>query len=74
MRTPDEIRAAGADAVSGWEIPDHVVEQLVTLISPVAADVQASRGDTAVDAAGHATAPQPDRSPAEALSHIGQGM
>ncbi|MEV4521432.1 hypothetical protein AB0J77_14485 [Micromonospora tulbaghiae] len=51
LRTPDEIRAAGADAVAGWEIPDHVVEQLVTLISPVAADVQAVRDDAAVDAA-----------------------
>ncbi|MEU8371172.1 hypothetical protein [Micromonospora tulbaghiae] len=51
LRTPDEIRAAGADAVAGWEIPDHVVEQLVTLISPVAAEVQAVRDDAAVDAA-----------------------
>ncbi|MET9301794.1 hypothetical protein ABZX66_20970 [Micromonospora aurantiaca] len=34
LRTEEDIRDAGADAVAGWEIPDHVVEQLVTLISP----------------------------------------
>ncbi|MBQ1060062.1 hypothetical protein [Micromonospora sp. C41] len=40
LRTAEQIQAAGAEAVTGWDIPDHVVEQLVTLIGPVAADVQ----------------------------------
>ncbi|WP_162881485.1 hypothetical protein [Micromonospora aurantiaca] len=53
LRTEDDIFAAGAEAVTGWEIPDHVVEQLVTLIGPVAADVQARPDSTtpAADAA-----------------------
>ncbi len=51
LRSEEDIFAAGAEAVAGWEIPDHVVEQLVTLISPVAADVQAVRDDAAVRAA-----------------------
>ncbi|MEU3112662.1 hypothetical protein ABZ652_01110 [Micromonospora chalcea] len=51
MRSEQDIFAAGAEAVTGWKIPDHVVEQLVTLIGPVAADVQAARNDAAVRAA-----------------------
>ena len=52
LRTEDEIRAAGANAVAGWEIPDEVVDQLVTLISPVAAEVQAAQTEPpAADAA-----------------------
>lgn len=53
LRTEDEIRAAGAQAVAGWQIPDEVIDRLVVLIAPVAAEVQAAQTDTtpAADAA-----------------------
>lgn len=54
LRTEDEIRAAGAEAVRGWQLTDRQIDQVVTLISPVAADVQAGRDENdiaAVDAA-----------------------
>jgi hypothetical protein len=53
LRTEDEIRAAGAQAVSGWQIPDEVIDRLVVLIGPVAADVQAAQPESkpAADAA-----------------------
>ena len=35
LRTDDEIRAAGAEAVAGWELTDQQVEQIAALLHPV---------------------------------------
>lgn len=43
LRTEDEIRAAGADAVRGWQLTDQVIDRLVAVISPVAAEVQTAQ-------------------------------
>lgn len=53
LRTEDEIRAAGADAVRGWQLSDAQIDRVVAVISPVAAEVQAGRDDedTAASAA-----------------------
>lgn len=45
LRTEDEIRAAGADAVRGWQLTDRQIDRVVAVISPVAAEVQAGQGD-----------------------------
>lgn len=41
LRTEDEIRAAGADAVRGWQLRTEQIDKVVAVISPVAAEVQA---------------------------------
>lgn len=53
LRTEDEIRAAGADAVRGWQLTDRQIDQVVAIVSPVAAEVQAGKGkrDIAADVA-----------------------
>ena len=45
LRTEDEIRAAGAEAVRGWQLTDRQINTVVAVISPVAADVQAGQGE-----------------------------
>lgn len=47
LRTEDEIRAAGAEAVRGWQLTDRQIDQVVAVISPVAADVQAGQDERA---------------------------
>ncbi|WP_346536992.1 hypothetical protein [Micromonospora sp. DPT] len=39
LRTPEEIRAAGADAVRGWRLTPRKVEQIVALLHPVRDEV-----------------------------------
>lgn len=53
LRTEEDIRAAGAEAVTGWQLADWQIDRVVAVISPVAAEVQTGRDerDTAADAA-----------------------
>ena len=51
LRTEDEIRAAGADAVRGWQLTDRQIDQVVAIVSPVAADVQAGQDKQQEEAA-----------------------
>lgn len=51
LRTEDEIRAAGADAVRGWQLSDRQIDQVVAIVAPVAAEVQAAQTERKADAA-----------------------
>ena len=35
LRTEDEIRAAGAESVRGWQLTDRQVDQIVAILTPV---------------------------------------
>lgn len=55
LRTPEEINAAGAEAVKGWKLTPRQVDQLVAILTPVRDEVwhlvQASeRTDAPADA------------------------
>jgi hypothetical protein len=39
LRTEDEIRAAGAEAVKGWQLTDRQVDRLVAILTPVRDEV-----------------------------------
>ncbi|MGN9802023.1 hypothetical protein [Micromonospora sp. L32] len=39
LHTPEEIRAAGAEAVRGWRLNERQVDQIVALLHPVRDEV-----------------------------------
>lgn len=39
LRTPEEINAAGAEAVKGWKLTPRQVDQLVAILTPVRDEV-----------------------------------
>ncbi|MFI2577733.1 hypothetical protein ACH5AJ_36670 [Streptomyces rochei] len=50
LRTEDEIRAAGAEAVRGWKLTDRQVDKIVALIGPVASEVRAGQDESTATA------------------------
>lgn len=53
LHTPEEIRAAGAEAVAGWQLTERQVDQIVALLHPVRDEVwrPLDEPNTAADAA-----------------------
>lgn len=39
LHSPEEIRAAGAAAVAGWQLTERQVDQIVALLTPVRDEV-----------------------------------